>query len=74
MYKCRLCGETYAKLHNVPNRQLALSDLENLLQGNPLENFLCPIFHDVHTCDRGGYEGSMAVADFIGWKAKMIEV
>ena len=63
MYKCRLCGETYA-MHCTADRQVAVKSIIACLMNKTLKDGITPSLHEIHSCSNG----NIGVADFLGIK------
>jgi hypothetical protein len=67
IYKCRLCGQTYAS-GAVTGKDVAERCMVELTLGIRGTVPLAPTMHETHDCG-GRYAGSLGLADFQGWEA-----
>jgi hypothetical protein len=66
IYKCRLCGETYAD-GCTTGRKVAERCMAELVVGVISTQPLAPTMTTAHNCG-GDHAGSLGLADFQGWK------
>lgn len=65
MYKCRLCGKKFRKAQ--AGEKVATRCMDMLHVGLLNPEPMAPTMTTTHHC-RGDHDGSMGLADFLGWE------
>lgn len=70
MFKCRLCGERYWNGTVTTDRDLVFRETILRLLGVKTTTPMTPDLMEPHKCDGYLFDGSIGVADFLGWEEK----